>query len=58
MPTNISEALALKRTALDQANAHTTILLVSLIMALIVLILLFEVDGLAQAVELMGEIEF
>ena len=58
MPTSVSEAVARKRMALDQANAHTTILLVSFIMALIVLILLFEVDGLAQAVELMGEIEF
>jgi hypothetical protein len=56
MPTNISEAVAHKRVALDQANAHTTTLLASLIMALIVLILLFKVDGLAQT--LMGEIEF
>jgi len=58
MPTNVAEVLALKRTAQDQASAHTTMLLACFIVALIVLILLCEVDGVAAALALIGEFEF
>ena len=58
MPTNVVEALARKRKEQAQASAHTTMLLVCLIVSLSALILLFAVDSFAEAVQLMGQVEF
>jgi len=58
MPTNVVEALALKRRAQHQASAHTTMLLVCFTVSLVVLLLLFAVGSFAEAVELIGEVEF
>jgi hypothetical protein len=58
MPTDLAALLAQKHSMRAQALAHRTILLVCIIICLGVLVLLFTDDGLAQAFELIGEIEF
>ncbi len=58
MPTDLQVVFARRRAAREQTNSHTTLALACVIAALAVLVLLFLSHGFAQAVELMGEIEF
>ncbi len=58
MPTDLEVVFARRRAAKAQSDAHTTLALVLCGVTLAVLVVLFMSHGFAQALELMGEIEF
>ncbi len=58
MPTDLQVVFARRCAEKAQSDAHTTLALVSVALALIMVLLLFTNDSFAQAVELIGEIEF
>lgn len=58
MPTHLQAVFARRREARAQSDVHTALMLFCVCLALTMLVLLFASHGMAQAVELMGEIEF
>jgi hypothetical protein len=58
MPTDLEVVFARIREAKAQSDANTTMLLICGGLCLALLVLLFGGYGVAEALELMGEIEF
>jgi hypothetical protein len=58
MPTDLIEALAIRRKILADAQAQNTINLMCFIICLAVLILLFASSSFADSMRMIGEIEF
>jgi hypothetical protein len=58
MPTDLQAVFARRREAQVQSDADAALMLFCVCLALTMLVLLFASHGIAQAIELMGTIEF
>jgi hypothetical protein len=58
MPTDLETVFVRARQARVESDNHRTLILICFGICLVVLVLLFLDHGFAEAVELMGEIEF